>query len=88
MTAGFTTAGADAMDSGRDEPSRASGVAGVLKFIGILAVLLLAALGVLFVLDVFPREMLADAAVKSVVILGIVAAASLAIGMLMRARSS
>jgi hypothetical protein len=76
------------MDIGRDEPGHASGLAGVLKFIGILGVLLLAALGTLFVLDVIPREMLADAAVKSVVVLGIVAMASLAIGLLMRGRSS
>ena len=76
------------MDTGRDQTGRTSGLGGVLKFLGILGVLLLAALGALFVLDVFPRDMLADAALKSVVILGIVALASLAIGLLVRGRSS
>jgi hypothetical protein len=65
-----------------------AGLAGVLKFIGILAVLLLAGLGMLFVLDIIPREMLGDAAVKSLVVLGIVAAASVAVGLLARGRSN
>ena len=69
------------------EPASGRGMAGVLKFIGILAVLLLAALGVLFVLDIVPREMLGDAAVKSIVVLGIVAVASVAVGLLARGRS-
>jgi hypothetical protein len=42
--------------------------------------------GVLFVLDIFPREMLGDVAVKSFVILGIVGVASVAIGLLARGR--
>jgi hypothetical protein len=76
------------MDTRQDEAVTRSGLRGVLKFIGILAVLLLATLGALFVLDVFPREMLSDAAVKSVVILGIAAVASVAIGLLVRGGSS
>ena len=75
------------MDTPQDSGTR-GGVAGVLKFIGILAVLLLAALGVLFVLDIIPREMLGDAAVQSLVVLGIVAAASVAVGLLARGRSN
>jgi hypothetical protein len=61
-------------------------MAGLLKSVGILAVVLLAMVGVLFVLDIFRREMLGDVAVKSFVILGIVGVASVAIGLLARGR--
>jgi hypothetical protein len=69
-----------------DDPQTGSGMAGLLKSVGILAVVLLAMVGVLFVLDIFPREMLGDVAVKSFVILGIVGVASVAIGLLARGR--
>jgi hypothetical protein len=69
-----------------DEPQTGSGMAGLLKSVGILAVVLLAMVGVLFVLDIFRREMLGDVAVKSFVILGIVGVASVAIGLLARGR--
>jgi hypothetical protein len=69
-----------------DEQHAGSGMAGLLKSLGILAVVLLAMLAVLFVLDLVPREMLSDVAVKSFVILGIVAVASVAIGLLVRGR--
>jgi hypothetical protein len=75
------------MEPYEDEvPQPRSGFAGTLKFIGILAVLLLAALAAMFVLDVLPREMLREAAVKSVLVLGIVALASIVIGLLATAR--
>jgi hypothetical protein len=70
-----------------DEPQTGSGMAGLLKSVGILAVVLLAMVGVLFVLDIFRREMLGDVAVKSFVILGIVGVASVAIGLLARGRA-
>jgi hypothetical protein len=76
------------MHPAQDEAKPGSGVAGTLKFIGILAVLLLAVMAMLFVLDVFPREMLGDATVKALVVLGIVAVASVAIGLLARGRSN
>jgi hypothetical protein len=76
-----------AMEPQEDEvPQTNSGLAGTMKLIGILAVLLLAALATLFVLDVLPREMLREATVKSVLVLGIVALASVVIGLLATGR--
>ena len=69
-------------------PQTGNGLAGTLKFIGILGVLLLAALASLFVLDLLPREMLREAAVKSVLVLGIVGVASVVIGLLATGRRS
>ncbi len=56
----------------------------VLRAAGILAVLLLAGLGMLFVLDLIPREMLKELATKSVVMVGILAAAGLTIALLLK----
>lgn len=47
------------------------GVSGSLRLVGLFAVLALAALATLFVLDVIPREELADTAVKVFALLGI-----------------
>ena len=69
-------------------PQTGNGLAGTLKFIGILGVLLLAALASLFVLDLLPRDMLGEAAVKSVLVLGIVGVASVVIGLLATGRRS
>jgi hypothetical protein len=76
------------MDAPQREDAGGRGLSGTLKLIGILAVLLLAALGVLFVLDIIPREMLGDAAVKSLAVLGIIATASVVVGLLARGRPS
>lgn len=63
-----------------------SGLAGVLKLIAILAVVLLALLGVFVVLDVIPRDVLGELATKIVLVACIFALASAALGLLMRPR--
>lgn len=63
-----------------------SGLAGVLKLIAILAVVLLALLGVFVVLDVIPRDVLGELATKIVLVACIFALASAALGLLMRSR--
>jgi hypothetical protein len=55
-----------------------------LKAAAVLAVILLAGLGSLFVLDLIPRETLQDLTVKTVSLVGILAAASLTIGLLLK----
>ena len=55
-----------------------------LKFLAVLAVLVLAGLGCLFVLDLIPRETLETLSVKTAVVLGILGAASFVIGLLMK----
>lgn len=57
---------------------------GVLRLMAVLAVLLLAGLGLLLVLDLIPREQLASLSGKGLMIIGIVAAASLAVGLLIK----
>lgn len=59
-------------------------VLGVLRLIGILAVVLLGGLAVLVVLDIVPRELLQDGAVRLVLVLGIVAVVSLVVALLLR----
>jgi hypothetical protein len=69
-----------------DAPNTGSALSGVLKSIGILGVLLLAALAVLLVLDLLPRDAAGEAIMKSMLVLGIVAVASVVIGVLARGR--
>lgn len=61
-----------------------SGLTGTLKLIGIVALVLLAGLAILLVLDVIPREAFEDLAVKIAPVTGIVGAATCAIGLLIR----
>jgi hypothetical protein len=75
------------MTPDQDQPRNSSGLAGILKFIGILAVLLLAALAILLVLDVVPREMAREAVVKTALVLAIVALSSVVIGLIARGRA-
>ncbi len=60
------------------------GLSGSLRLLAILSVLVLAALAILFVLDVIPREQFADAASKVFSLLGIAAVTVLAIGVLFK----
>jgi hypothetical protein len=61
-----------------------SGLTGTLKLLGIVALVLLAGLAILLVLDVIPREAFEDLAVKIALVTGIVGAATCAIGLLIR----
>lgn len=56
----------------------------ILRATAVLAVILLAGLAGLFVLDVIPRETLNALAVKTVYLIAIIAAAGLAVGLLVR----
>lgn len=69
-------------DRDQEPNSSRSGLAGTLKFIAVVAVLLLALLAAGFVLDLVPREMIGDLATKVVVLAGIVAATAFLIGAL------
>lgn len=60
----------------------------ILKGAAVLAVMLLAGLGCLFVLDVIPRETLNDLTVKTLFVCGIIAAAGLAVGLLIKKPSA
>jgi len=55
-----------------------------LKAAAVLAVILLAGLGALFVLDIIPRDTMQDLTIKMLYLLGILAAASVTIGLLLR----
>lgn len=69
-------------DRDHDPTSNRSGLAGTLKFIAVVAVLLLALLAAGFVLDLVPREVIGDLATKVVLLAGIVAATAFLIGTL------
>lgn len=56
----------------------------VLRASAVLAVLMLTTLGVLFVFDVIPPEMLRHYTIKTLVLAGIVAAAGLILGVLLK----
>lgn len=56
--------------------------AGVLKLVAVLAVLLLAGLALLLVLDLLPREQFTELSIKALLSAGIIGAASLVIGLL------
>lgn len=55
---------------------------GMLRLTAVLAVLLLAGLGLLLVLDLIPREQFADISVKGLLAIGIIGAAGLVVGLL------
>jgi hypothetical protein len=59
-------------------------MAGILKSAGVLAVLVLAGLGCLFVLDVLPREMFQELFTKSLAVIAILGAAGLVVALLIR----
>jgi hypothetical protein len=61
-----------------------SGLAGVLKLTAVIAILLLALLGMLVVLDVIPRDSLGELATKILLVACIFGLASVALGFLMR----
>ena len=56
---------------------------GILKASSVLVVFLLAGLGILFVLDLIPREMLQQLSIKGGLVIGILAAAGFVIGLLL-----
>lgn len=60
----------------------------VLRAAAVLAVMLLAGLGILFVLDLIPRETLTELSIKFVAVIGILAAAGLVMGLLIKDRNS
>jgi len=73
------------MIEGPDDSGNArSGLVNVLKLIGAIAILVLALLGVLVVLDVVPREALGELATKIVLVACIFGLASAALALLMR----
>lgn len=67
-------------------PTERSGLAGTLKLIAVVAVLLLALLAAGFVLELVPKEALAEAATKVILVLAIVAIAVFLIGALVGRR--
>lgn len=69
-------------DRDQDPAANRSGLAGTLKFIAVVAVLLLALLAAGFVLDLVPREVIGDLATKVVLLAGIVALTAFLIGAL------
>ncbi|HTT37212.1 MAG TPA: hypothetical protein VMH32_06035 [Burkholderiales bacterium] len=73
------------MTEGPDDSGNArSGLVNVLKLIGAIAILVLALLGVLVVLDVVPRDALGELATKIVLVACIFGLASAALALLMR----
>jgi len=66
----------------QDETVSRSGLAGTLKLIAVVVVLLLALLAAGFVLDLVPREVIGDLVTKVVVLAGIGAATAFLIGVL------
>lgn len=56
----------------------------ILKASAVLAVLLLAGMGCLFVLDIIPKDTLAEASSKILAVVGILAAAGLVLGLLLK----
>jgi hypothetical protein len=73
-------------DRQTDVSENRSGLAGTLKFIGVVAVLLLALLAAGFVLDLVPRDVIGDLATKVVLLAGIVAVTAFLIGALIGRR--
>ena len=64
----------------------ANQVIGMLRGLGVLAALILAGIGMLFVLDLIPREMLQEVSIKALMVLGILAAVGIVIGALLGKR--
>ncbi len=58
----------------------------VLKVAGILATLLLAGLGIAFVLGLIPRELLIEQSLMALAVIAILAAAGLIVGLLLKSR--
>lgn len=70
------------MTQGENRP--ASGMAGVMRMVAIIAVLAAAAFGLLVVFDVLSREQIADYATRTFIGVAIIAAAAFAIGFIGR----
>ena len=71
-------------DSNINEPEARAGLPGMMRFFAALAVVLLAAIGVLVVFDVIPAEALKDWAGKAGISVVIILAAAIAITVLVR----
>lgn len=69
-------------DRPQEATEQRSGLAGTLKFVAVVAVLLLALLAGGFVLDLIPRDVMGDLITKVVLIAGIVAVTAFLIGAL------
>ncbi len=61
-------------------------MASVLKAAGILATLLLAGLGIAFVLGLISRELLVEQSLMALAVIAILAAAGLIVGLLLKSR--
>jgi hypothetical protein len=59
-------------------------MAGILKAAGVLAIVMLAALGCLFVLDIIPRELFQEMLAKTIAVVAILGAAALLVALLLR----
>jgi hypothetical protein len=70
-------------DREQDPTPNRSGLAGTLKFVAVVALLLLALLAAGFVLDLVPREVIGDVATKVVLLAAIVAVTAFLVGTLM-----
>jgi len=57
---------------------------GFIKVMAVLAVLLLAGLGCLYVLDIIPRDMLQELSMKSLAVAAILGAAGLVVALLVK----
>ena len=66
--------------------SQGTGLAGTFKFLAVIAVAALGLLAVLLLLDVIPREMFREAAVKGLGVIVIIAVVSGVIGLIMRSK--
>lgn len=73
-------------DHPQDRTPQTSGIAGTLKSIGVVAVLLLGLLAAGFVLDLVPRDVIGDLATKVVLLAAIVAVVAFLIGALVSRR--
>ncbi|HYG54723.1 MAG TPA: hypothetical protein VD965_05455 [Burkholderiales bacterium] len=69
-----------------NQPDAKAGLSGVLRAIAVLAVILVAAIGILAVLEVIPREALQEWLTKFALVGAIVVAAAVALALLMRTR--
>lgn len=62
-----------------DNPATSPGLAGIMKGVASLAVILISGLAILLVLDLIPREAFSEYLVKSLLVIGIVGLGLIAI---------
>ena len=67
-----------------EKPSEIRGAGGVARVFAMLTILSLAAMTILVVLDVIPREAFGETAAKAGMIIGVCAVSALAVGFLSR----